>query len=110
MWHTRRDGRQQRSSTALTPRPLHNPAGHNKASRAPLLPLVHTPAFVLPIRETQLEKERVAELGAKRTAELEANAPAPGGGTEGGARRGGMMSGLEVLWQCVQDDSPGDAR
>ncbi|CAM9952609.1 unnamed protein product, partial [Hapterophycus canaliculatus] len=65
----------------------------------------------------KLEKERVTELGAKRTAELEASAPAPavawassGGRTDSCARRGGMMSGLEVLWQCVQDDSPGDTR
>lgn len=76
----------------------------------------------------QLEKERVTELGTKKAAELEVTAPTDtaaaaaasgcGGGCGGeesgcariGCARSGVMSGMEVLWDCVQDDAPGDAR
>ncbi|CAN0488734.1 unnamed protein product, partial [Ectocarpus sp. 8 AP-2014] len=71
----------------------------------------------------KLEKERVTELGTKKTAELEVTAPTDtaaaaaasgcgggGGGEESGCARSGVMSGMEVLWDCVQDDAPGDVR
>lgn len=79
----------------------------------------------------QLEKERISDLGTNKAAELEVSAPTEtaaaaaassafgggrqfsggggegGNGSDGGARRG-VMNGLEVLWECVQDDVPGD--
>ncbi|CAN0052138.1 unnamed protein product, partial [Ectocarpus sp. 12 AP-2014] len=74
----------------------------------------------------KLEKERVTELGTKKAAELEVTAPTDtaaaaaasggggggggGGGEESACARSGVMSGMEVLWDCVQDDAPGDVR
>lgn len=67
----------------------------------------------------KLERDRIAELGVAAAAEQEVIAgrinaaiAAAGGAGDGGdyCSRRGSMSGMEVLWKCVQDDAPGDER